>query len=91
MADYAKLRVQELKELLKARQLPVDGSKATLVQRLSQSDARAISIEEVVTRRVKLEMASLPPLSQTRNAMDTANTRTVQDVMDTLNSIPVPP
>lgn len=59
MVDYAKYRVTELKGFLRASQLPTDGLKATLVQRLIQSDARVIAIEEDVTRKVKLEMASL--------------------------------
>lgn len=46
MVDYAKYRVPELKELLKARQLPINGLKAVLVQRLTESDARINSIEE---------------------------------------------
>lgn len=58
MIDYAKFRVRELKELLKARQLPVDGLKATLVERITQSDAHRIFIEEEITRRVSLETAS---------------------------------
>lgn len=58
MVDYAKYRVVELKEVLKARQLSTDGLKAALVQRLTQSDARHVSIEDVVNRKVKSKVTS---------------------------------
>ncbi|GAA5994582.1 mRNA splicing protein SAD1 [Rhodotorula paludigena] len=41
MQDYAKLKVAELKELLKDRDLPISGLKADLVARLEQADAAA--------------------------------------------------
>lgn len=39
MSEYASLTVAQLKEKLKAKDLPVDGKKADLVQRLEESDA----------------------------------------------------
>ncbi|TGO62780.1 hypothetical protein BCON_0017g00210 [Botryotinia convoluta] len=66
MVDYTKYRVIELKEVLKARQLPTDGLKAALVQRLAQSDARHVSIEEVVDQKVKPNVTSTAPPPQSQ-------------------------
>lgn len=58
MINFAKYRVVELKKVLKARQLQTSGLKADLVQRLTQSDARHVSIEEVVNQKVESNVAS---------------------------------
>jgi SAP domain-containing ribonucleoprotein len=38
MADYASLKVPELKKLLQEKQLPVTGNKADLIARLQEHD-----------------------------------------------------
>lgn len=38
MADYATLKVPELKKLLQEKQLPVTGNKADLIARLQEHD-----------------------------------------------------
>ncbi|TGO28755.1 hypothetical protein BPAE_0023g00200 [Botrytis paeoniae] len=88
MVDYAKYRVVELKEVLKARQLPTNGLKAALVQRLTQSDARHVSIEEVVNRKVKSSVASTAPPPQSQIGVDNLKLGTLLHNMDTLRSMP---
>lgn len=45
MSDYASLTVAQLKELLKAKSLPLDGKKADLVARLTEADAGSTTNE----------------------------------------------
>ncbi|KAF7948433.1 uncharacterized protein EAE97_003844 [Botrytis byssoidea] len=88
MVDYAKYRVVELKEVLKARQLRTDGLKAALVQRLTQSDARHVSIEEVVNQRVKSNVASTAPPPPSQNGAVNLNLDNLLQTMDNLQNIP---
>ncbi|KAJ8065288.1 hypothetical protein OCU04_005986 [Sclerotinia nivalis] len=88
MVDYAKYRVVDLKKLLLARQLPTNGLKAALVQRLTQSDAIHVSIEEVVNGRVKPEIPSTASPPQSGNTIGNAKRQNLHDAMDTLKNIP---
>ncbi|TGO63026.1 hypothetical protein BOTNAR_0106g00220 [Botryotinia narcissicola] len=88
MVDYAKYRVVELKEVLKARQLRTDGLKAALVQRLTQSDARHVSIEEVVNQKVKSNVASTAPPTPSQNGAVNLNLDNLLQSMDNLKNVP---
>ncbi|TGO40729.1 hypothetical protein BHYA_0032g00080 [Botrytis hyacinthi] len=88
MVDYAKYRVIELKEVLKARQLPTIGLKADLVQRLTQSDARHVSIEEVVNQKVKSNIASTAPPPPSQNRAVNLKLDNLLQTMDSLENIP---
>ncbi|KAF7949094.1 hypothetical protein EAE96_008264 [Botrytis aclada] len=87
MVDYAKYRVAELKEVLKARQLPTDGLKAALVLRLTQSDARHVSIEEVVNRKVKPKVTPTATSPESQVGAVNLKLSTLRHTMDTLKNI----
>ena len=56
MSDYDKMTVAELKELLKAANLPVSGKKADLISRLQEGEeTTAPAEEEVVEEAVEEE------------------------------------
>ncbi|CAD6442751.1 b08deb3a-55ea-435e-8b65-a2c9d3fa6d4e [Sclerotinia trifoliorum] len=88
MVDFAKYRVVDLKKLLLARQLPTNGLKATLVERLTQSDALHVSIEEVINGGVKQEISSTVPPTQAEHAIGNAKRQNLHDAMDPLKNIP---
>ncbi|KAF7930165.1 hypothetical protein EAE99_004358 [Botrytis elliptica] len=88
MVDYAKYRVVDLKEVLKARQLRTDGLKAALVERLTQSDARHVSIEEVVNQKVKSNVASTAPPPQSQIGAVNLKLDNLIQTMDSLKNIP---
>ncbi|KAM0134334.1 hypothetical protein ACHAO1_005729 [Botrytis cinerea] len=88
MVDYAKYRVVELKEVLKARQLSTDGLKAALVQRLTQSDARHVSIEDVVNRKVKSKVTSTAPPPRSQIGDVNLKLGAPAHTMDTLKNTP---
>ncbi|TGO14216.1 hypothetical protein BTUL_0056g00240 [Botrytis tulipae] len=88
MVDYAKYRVAELKEVLRARQLQTSGLKADLVQRLTQSDARHVSIEEAVNQNVKSSVVSTAPPLQSKNGAVDLKLDNLLQTMDNLKNIP---
>ncbi|KAF7901776.1 uncharacterized protein EAF01_007075 [Botrytis porri] len=88
MVDYTKYRVVELKEVLKARQVSTNGLKAALVQRLTESDARHVSIEEVVNRKVTSDVTFTAPPTQSQIEVDNLKPGTLLHNMNTLKSIP---
>ena len=47
MSDYSKMKVAELKELLKEAGLPVSGKKADLIARLEEDGGHEDVVEEV--------------------------------------------
>ncbi|AAS51851.1 ADL069Wp [Eremothecium gossypii ATCC 10895] len=50
MTDYASMTVAQLKDVLKERELPTQGLKAALVERLQQADATAAEPTDATTR-----------------------------------------
>lgn len=61
MSDYASLTVAQLKELLKAKSLPLDGKKADLIARLTESEAGSNELDELDDKEEIPETATEKP------------------------------
>ncbi|GAA5986293.1 hypothetical protein JCM10908_003691 [Rhodotorula pacifica] len=68
--DYAKLKVAQLKELLKERELPVSGVKADLVARLEENDAMSVDEPSLQANEPAAESQGEQPNLQSSQVVD---------------------